>query len=218
MSEDDKGLWYGDWNPWVRDPIDVLRATFFVGAVIFAVTGHFGAAVRMGLTFVLVVGVRLVQLPRPFDLGFLVGMALQAWGNGLGLFTHWPWWDVVVHFVLPFFTAPALYILLARLEVVPDLDEDTEAHHYLGILLVTFALGLTVGAIYEMYEWFDDTVFGAHLHVGYDDTIADLFDDALASLGGGALLVWWATHGWGTTRRISGRRLTKRIRRRRSAA
>jgi uncharacterized membrane protein YjdF len=190
--------------------IFALRATFLAGGVIFALVGHTGAAVRMVLTFALVVGVRLLQLPRPFDLGFLVGMALQAWGNALGLFTHWPWWDVVVHFVLPFFTAPALYILLARLEVVPDLDEETEAHHHLGILLVTFALGLTVGAIYEMYEWFDDNIFGAHLHVGYGDTITDLFDDALASLGGGALLVWWATRGWGTTRRIPARRVTRR--------
>jgi hypothetical protein len=180
----------------------VLRATFFAGAVVFALLGDAGAAVRMGLTFALVLAVRLVALPRPFDLGFLVGMALQAWGNALGLFEHWPWWDVVVHFVLPLFTAPALYIVLARLEVVPDLGEDTEAHHHAGILLVTFAIGVTVGAVYEMYEWFDDTVFGAGLHVGYDDTIADLFDDALASLGGGALLVWWANRGWGTTRRV----------------
>lgn len=179
-----------------------LRVGFFAGAVIFALLGHTGAAVRMALTFALVLAVRLVALPRPFDLGFLLGMALQAWGNALGLFEHWPWWDVVVHFVLPFFTAPALYIVLARLDVVPDLAEKTEAHHHLGILLITFALGSTVGAVYEMYEWFDDNVFGAGLHVGYDDTIADLFDDGLASLGGGALLVWWATRGWGTTRRV----------------
>jgi hypothetical protein len=189
-----------------------LRATFFVGAVVFALLGNPGAAVRMGLTFALVLAVRLVELPRPFDLGFLLGMSLQAWGNALGLFVHWPWWDVVVHFVLPFFTAPALYIVLARLDVVPDLGEETETHHYAGILLVTFALGVTVGAVYEMYEWFDDNVFGAGLHVGYDDTIADLLDDALASLGGGALLVWWATRGWGTSRRLPARRLRARER------
>jgi hypothetical protein len=189
-----------------------LRATFFVGAVVFALLGNPGAAVRMGLTFALVLAVRLVELPRPFDLGFLLGMSLQAWGNALGLFVHWPWWDVVVHFVLPFFTAPALYIVLARLDVVPDLGEETETHHYAGILLVTFALGVTVGAVYEMYEWFDDNVFGAGLHVGYNDTIADLLDDALASLGGGALLVWWATRGWGTSRRLPARRLRARER------
>jgi uncharacterized membrane protein YjdF len=204
-------LLLGDWNRWVRDPIDVLRATFLAGAGLFALLGEAGAAVRMALTFALVVVARLVSLPRPFDLGFIVGMALQAWGNALNLFNDWPWWDVVVHFVLPFFSAPTLYILLARLEVVPDLDEDTEAHHYLGILLVTFCLGLSVGAIYEMYEWFDTRVFGGGLHVGYGDTIADLFDDALASLGGGALLVWWATRGWGTTRRVPGRRLDERL-------
>jgi hypothetical protein len=210
MSRPRAELLLGDWSPLVRDPIDVLRATFFVGAAIFAMLGHAGAAVRMGLTFALLVGVRLLDLPRPFDLGFVAGMALQAWGNALSLFEHWPWWDVLVHFVLPFFSAPALYILLARLDVVPDLEEETEAHHHLGILIVTFALGVTVGTVYEMYEFFDVRVFGAGLHVGYADTIADLFDDSIASLGGGALLVWWAIRGWGTSRRLPGRRALRR--------
>jgi hypothetical protein len=210
MSRRRAELLLGDWNPLVRDPIDVLRATFSFGAVIFAMLGEAGAAVRMGLTFALLIGVRLLNLPRPFGLGFLLGMALQAWGNALGLFEHWPWWDVVVPFALPFFSAPALYIMLARLEVVPDLEEETEAHHHLGILIVTLALGVSVGAVYEMYEFFDVRVFGGGLHVGYADTIADLFDDSVASLGGGALLVWWATRGWGTSRRLPGRRAVRR--------
>jgi hypothetical protein len=63
---------------------------------------------------------------------------------------------------------------------------------------------MTVGAVYEMYEYFADHVLGAHLHVDYGDTIADLLDDGLGALLGGALLVVWDVYGWGTRRRVPG--------------
>jgi uncharacterized membrane protein YjdF len=192
----------GDWNPIMRDPIDVLRGTFLVGAIASAMHRDAESAVRFSLTFLLLVGVRLLQLPRPFDFGFVLGMIFQAWGNALGLFIDLPWYDRVVHFVLPFFTAPAAYILLARLNAVPELTEEIQQHRALGIVIMSFAFGMTVGSVYEIYEWFADNALGAHLQVGYDDTIADLADNALGALGGSLLLLVWTTRGWGTTRRV----------------
>ena len=32
-------LLLGDWGPWIRDPIDLLRLSFLVGIVVFAVVG-----------------------------------------------------------------------------------------------------------------------------------------------------------------------------------
>jgi hypothetical protein len=112
-----------------------------------------------------------------------------------------------VHFVLPLACAPALYIMLARAEVVPDLGGGVERHHYLGVWLVTFALGLSLGALYEVYEWLSNHLLASELRVGYSDTIGDLADDAFASALGGLLLVLWATRGWGTTRRVPEERL-----------
>jgi uncharacterized membrane protein YjdF len=197
----------GDWSPVVRDPIDVLRATFLVGALGTAIQGDTESAVRFLLTFLLLVCVRLLDLPRLFDFGFVLGMMFQAWGNALGLFIDLPWYDRVVHFVLPFFTAPTVYILLARLEVVPDLTEEIRRYRALGIVIMSFAFGMTVGAIYEIYEWFANHALGAHLLVGYGDTIGDLADNALGALGGSYLLLLWSTRGWGTTRRVPARGL-----------
>jgi hypothetical protein len=67
---------------------------------------------------------------------------------------------------------------------------------------VSFALGMTVGAIYEIYEWFANHALGAALEVGYNDTISDLADDAIGSLGGSFLLLLWTTRGWATSRRV----------------
>jgi uncharacterized membrane protein YjdF len=203
-----RALALGDWNPIIRDPIDVLRATMLVGAVATTIDGDTESAVRFLLTFVFLIGVRMLELPRLFDFGFVLGMMLQAWGNALNLFIDLSWWDKAVHFVLPFFTAPALYLLLARLDVVPDLTERTEQRHNLGIVIVSFSLGMTVGAFYEIYEWFANNALGATLAVGYGDTIGDLTDDAIGSLGGSFLLLFWTTWGWATSRRVPEEKIT----------
>ncbi len=192
----------GDWTPWVRDVLDVVRLTFLAGAIVTLALGDGAAALRLFLTFLGTVAVARLMLPRLFDAAFLLGMALQAWGNTAHLFTTFGDYDMIVHFALPLACAPALYIMLARLDVVPDLSMHTERHHLVGVWLVTFAIGLSLGALYEIYEWLSNHLLDSHLLVGYTDTIGDLADDALASAIGGLLLVVWATRGWATTRRL----------------
>lgn len=200
-------LLLGDWNRWIRDPIDLLRLTYLGAAIVFAAIGNFDAAVRMALTFGIIVIARVIALPRPFDLGLVLGMMLQAWGNALNLFNDWGFYDNIVHVSLTAFAAPVFYIGLARLEVVPDLADDTQARHHTGIFVITLSLALAFGAVYEVYEWAADNLLGANLAIGETDTITDLFDDAIGGVIGGALLVVWATYGWGTMRRVGARRL-----------
>src|SRR3712207_8871102 len=50
-------------------------------------------------------------------------------------------------------TAPVVYIALARLDVVPDPRDETHLRHYIGIGVVTAALGIAVGALWELFEW-----------------------------------------------------------------
>jgi hypothetical protein len=200
-------LLLGDWNRWIRDPIDLLRLTYLAAAIVFAVIGNFDAAVRLALTFGIVVIARVIALPRPFDLGLVLGMMLQAWGNALNLFNDWGFYDNIVHVSLTAFAAPVFYIGLARHEVVPDLADDTQARHHTGIFVITLSLALAFGAVYEVYEWAADNLLGANLAIGETDTITDLFDDAIGGVIGGALLVVWATYGWGTVRRVGARRL-----------
>ena len=196
----------GDWGRVVRDPLDVLRYIFLGAAVITAIVGDLDDAVRLGGTFLIVMFARWLSLPRLFDLGVIVGMTLQAFGNVLGLFDSFKYYDLVVHFANPLAVAPCVYILLARLELVPDLSDAT-GRHQLGIFIVTFCIGFSIGAVYEIYEWVADHWLGASLKVGYTDTIGDLTDDALASALGGWFLVLWAQLGWGTTRRLPARRV-----------
>lgn len=105
--------------------------------------------------------------------------------------------DDLVHVTLPLLTAPVVYIALARLDVVPDPRDETHLRHYIGIAVATAALGITVGALWEVYEWRSDAWLGTDLSESNDatngDTNGDLVRDALGSITGAALLVAWSS-------------------------
>lgn len=197
-------LLLGDWHPWLRDPIDVLRGLLVVGAAAFALAGDGRGALLLGGAAAVAWAVRPVLLPRVYDLALVLALTLQAWGEALGLYDSLAWFDNVVHFSLPFFGAPTLYIVLARLDVVPDPKDETDLRHYVGIAIVTFALGVALGGLWEIAEWASDNTLGSSLQLDNDDTVGDLIADSLGALCGSALLVCWARWGWGSVRRIPG--------------
>jgi uncharacterized membrane protein YjdF len=197
-------LVFGEWTPVVRDPLDVLRGVFVVGALALAAAGHSGA-IPLAVAAAAVVGVRFLDLPRPFDLAFILAMALTGWGEALRLYDRFGYYDVFVHFLVPLFGAPCVYIALARLDTLPDpADASGSKRHLTGIFVVTLALGLAIGAVWEILEWSSDQTLGSNLSLGEQDTIGDLVADGGGALGGGVFLVAWATFGWGTVRRLPG--------------
>ena len=201
---DARRLVLGDWTLVVRDGIDVLRLVILGGALAYAVAGRPGAASLLAALGAVTVVARVVNLPRVYDLCLTAGMALQGFGETFGLYDQFVRFDDLVHFTLPMLTAPVVYIALARLDVVPDPRDETHLRHYVGIAVVTAALGVTIGALWEIYEWRSDAWLGTALSEGNDDTNGDLVRDTLGSLAGAALLVAWARFGWGSVRRIPG--------------
>ena len=201
---DARRLVLGDWTPVLRDGIDVLRLVILGGAVAYAVAGRPGAASLLAALGAVTLVARVVNLPRVYDLCLTAGMALQGFGETFGLYDQFVRFDDLVHFTLPMLTAPVVYIALARLDVVPDPRDETHLQHYVGIGVVTAALGISIGALWEIYEWRSDAWLGTALSEGNDDTNGDLVRDTLGSLVGAALLVAWARFGWGSVRRIPG--------------
>ena len=201
---DTRRLLLGDWSPVVRDGIDLLRLAILGGAVAYAVDGRPGAASLLAALGAVTLVARLVNLPRVYDLSLTAGMALQGFGETFGLYDQFVRFDDLVHFTLPMLTAPVVYIALARLDVVPDPRDETHLRHYVGIAVVTAALGISVGALWEIYEWRSDAWLDTALSEGNDDTNGDLVRDTLGALTGAALLVAWARFGWGSVRRIPG--------------
>jgi hypothetical protein len=191
-----------DWHPALRDPLDLFRLSFAVGALIFAVQGDWDAVVRLLIPGALVFLIRAIDVPRAIDWVFAAAMFFQGWGNALHLFSAFWWYDNLVHITLPMSLAPILYIGFARLDVVPDPSERSGSNWQLaGMALITLSLGVTAASFYEVYEWAVDHWFGQHLFIGETDTITDLADGFLGAGLGGLLLVVWALARY-TSRRL----------------
>lgn len=201
---DTRRLVLGDWTPVVRDGIDVLRLLLLGGAVGYALAGRGGDAVLLAFLGAVTLVARAVNLPRVYDLSLTLAMALQGFGEVWGLYDRFVRFDDLVHVTLPLLTSPVVYIALARLDVVPDPRDGTHTRHYVGIAVVTAALGIAIGALWEIWEWRSDAWFGTQLSESNDDTNGDLVRDTLGALLGAALLVVWARFGWGSVRRIPG--------------
>ena len=198
-------LLLGDWSRVVRDPLDLWRAALVLAAVVLLVRrGIDGGTVTFVVVAAIAVAVRPLLLPRLYDLLLLVALTLQGTGEASGAYDYFDWFDRVVHFVVPLLASGVLYVALARLDVLPDPRDDTGWRHHLGIGLVTFALGAAFGAVWELYEWASDAVFGSELQEGNDDTVGDLLMDCLGALSAALLLVLWTVRGWGSVRRVPG--------------
>jgi hypothetical protein len=191
---------FGDWTPLLRDPLDLLRLSFAAAAVVFFLAGSLEYAVRLAGTFLLLVAAQRLRLPRLFDLLFIIGMGLQAWGNAGGLFESIDWWDNLVHFVIPATSVPVLYVLSWRLGLLPDMAEEQRPRQRFGLVVFAIMSGLSIGALYEIYEYVAVHWLDASLAIGYSDTIFDLTLDTAGSLAGGLLLMFWSAQNWPTGR------------------
>ena len=195
----------GDWSRTVRDPLDLIRVGLVVAAVVLlARRGLDGGTLTMTLAASAAVAVRWLLLPRLYDLMLLVALTLQGVGEASGAYDEVVWFDRVVHLVVPLLASGVLYVALARLDVLPDPRDDTGTRHLVGIALVTFSLGAAFGAVWELYEWFSDGVFGSALQEGNDDTVGDLAMDCIGAAVAAGLLVLWTKRGWGSVRRVPG--------------
>ena len=96
--------------------------------------------------------------------------------------------------------------------MLPDLRQVTTPNHLVGVFVVTIALGLAVGAVWEMTEFTSDHFLGTDLAKSERDTATDLMVDGLGAVAGGALLVAWATYGWGSVRRVPGENRREEVR------
>jgi hypothetical protein len=184
-------LLLGDWGRFVRDPLDVMRIAFFVGTIYWVVTGGAAADGLVGASLVLIGG-RFLNLPRFYDLSLIIGMTLTGWGSALHLYGQLEWYDDVVHALMPMLMTPIVYILLVRLQVLPQLDDLRGVHRQLGFFLIAFCVGMAIAGGWEVIEWWLDQWTGNTRVNSAADTASDLTSGVYGSLAAGLLLIAWS--------------------------
>lgn len=165
---------------------DAVRVLALVSVVVAAI----GWGPVEGLSVALVLGG--MMLPRPlglrpgFDIAFGIVLLVAVWSSVLEIYITARWWDLPVHFVANGLIAAVGYVVLERSGIVADAS--TLRRPLLSTALVTTVVGVTLGVIWELFEWFGHTFIDEQIYVGYEDTLGDLVAGGLGSLVAGLSL------------------------------
>jgi hypothetical protein len=177
---------------------DLLRLVALGSLVVGILLYPVNAVVAFAVVLVIMLVPRVAELPRPVDLAVCITWLVAGWAKVAGWYVAVSWLDFVVHGVTTGTSAAALYLLLVRIGLVPPLQDP--AIRRAGIVLLTTALGMSIGVLWEFYEWIAYANLPGRDYVGYTDTVADLLMDTLSSLAAGIGLAVWASFGWRTRR------------------
>ena len=85
-----------------------------------------------------------------------------------------------MHFLTSGLCAAMFFVVLVRLGVLTE--PATVRHPTLSATVMTTALGLSMGVIWELFEWFGHTFMDDEMLVGYEDSLGDLVAGGPGSL------------------------------------
>ncbi len=181
---------------------DAIRVAAVVSTVLVLFDARWEASIRFLFVFVVLLVPRRVGVPSPFDVAFGAALVAAAWASAAHLYQAGWWVDVAIHFALGGVTSAMLYLVFAQVALLPGLHEDVVRQHPTSVVILTVALGLAAGALWELYEWVATSLFpSASIAVGYDDTVLDLTMDAAGSVVAACVLLAWRRTDRGTGRR-----------------
>lgn len=168
---------------------DALRILGTLGVLV--------ALMLYGLTDAAIVAFTLpgLMLPRfvgmrPWaDCAVCVTLLVAAWSNVYDLYTQVWWWDLVVHVVCAGALAAVTYLVLAHRGIVSPAS--APRFSAVGAVVLTAGVGLALGALWEMIEWFGYAYLTEEIFVTPGDTIGDMAAGGLGAVGAGVLLAYW---------------------------
>ncbi|WP_199516621.1 hypothetical protein [Nucisporomicrobium flavum] len=168
-----------------------------VAALLWAIMAQSPANIaRFAVVALLLLIPRITGLARPFDAAFGWTLILATAASAAGWYQTIAWIDWVIHCVTTGAVAAMAVLVLARYDLVPSLHGPGPRRNHAALILLTTATGLSIGVVWEFYEWLASEIFGITMVVGYTDTIADLAMDGLGSIIAGLALTAWAARGF----------------------
>lgn len=122
-----------------------------------------------------------VYLPIEFDfLAIVFIFAAIFLGEIHSYYTKFWWWDIILH------SSSGFLLGLAGFLAVYILNEEKRIHLQMKpafVALFAFAFAVMLGAVWEIFEFSMDTIFGVHMQrSGLIDTMGDLIVDTLGAL------------------------------------
>jgi hypothetical protein len=149
-----------------------------------------GEGVAAALYALVLLGLTLLRLLVRPVLDAATGLVLvaAAWCSLLDLYLRYDRLDLVVHVAATGLGAAAMHEALSRAGVLAGADAPYPRRARVGVAIGVLTLGLALGVLWEVAEWFGHTQVDSRIQVGYDDTLADLVAGGLGALVAGVLL------------------------------
>jgi hypothetical protein len=133
---------------------------------------------------------RALDVRPGFDIAFGILALVSVWSSVTDLYVTVKWWDLPMHFAVTGLGAALLYLILVRFGIVAD--HLTLPHPRLSAAVVTAALGTSLAALWEMWEWVAKNYIDETTYVGYTDSIGDLVWGLIGSVLAGLAMPWFA--------------------------
>ena len=172
-----------------------LKLVLALGVGLLLLQGRYQAAIEVAIilciTFLpVILGNRFrVKIPHEFESLTVVFVYLSLFlGEVQGYYVRFWWWDIVLHIGSGFLLGVLGFLLVYVLNEKEDVDLNLKPK-FIAFFAFLFAMGM--GAIWEIFEFTMDQVFGMNMQKsGLVDTMWDLIVDGV-----GALVI--AFLGWG---------------------
>ncbi len=158
------------------------------GVVLICLDGY---GIPFVALFLILLAPRLLDVAAPFDAAFSATMLTATWARQQHWYVNVSWADEAVHAVTPGATAATVYLMLAKLDLLPDVRQVAGATRRFSLVLLVTFVGLGLATVWEFVEWVGEQYSPESTHVGYDDTISDLALGGMGSVVAGVLLVFW---------------------------
>lgn len=165
---------------------DLARALGMIGIVVAAIGWGPKDALSIAGAVLVTFLPRLLGIRPAVDISFTVTVNVAAWSAVLAIYEQTLWWDIPVHFAFNGLIALLLYVGLVHLRVLGDAREMPRP--LLTSAVTVTAIGLSLGVLWELLEWFVRFYIDPETYVGYTDSLGDLVAGGLGSLVAGCFI------------------------------
>ncbi len=140
----------------------------------------------------------VIKIPLEVEILLFLMVILQlVIGEILGFYSHIPYYDKVVHYMLPFFVGVVAFLIYYTMYETKRIKTSTGA-----AIVIIILITLGVGALWEIIEYLSDILIYPHVsgwhhfqgnlvEDAWRDTMNDLVTDFLGGIFGSILCLWF---------------------------